>query len=72
MTLDKLTDLERDFLRRLRDRVELRPAFRDEDRARQSCRRRGFAKVEMNPRRWVLTDNGRACLEAALRPGGGE
>lgn len=65
MSGPKLTALERDFLERLRLGRGLRPAFRDEDRARQKCRRAGLAIVIQNPRRWELTDAGLAALNAS-------
>lgn len=58
-----LTAEERDFLERVRDGRVLKPADRPQDRVRQSCRRRGFAEVATNPRRWVITPAGRAALE---------
>lgn len=58
----KLTEHQRDFLERVRDGRKLRLADRDEDRARQRCRQSGLAEVVMNPRRWILTDAGRAAL----------
>lgn len=62
-----LTAEERDFLERVRDGRVLKLADRPQDRVRQSCRRRGFAEVAMNPRRWVITPAGRAALEKETR-----
>ncbi|MCZ7488232.1 hypothetical protein [Rhizobium rhizogenes] len=59
----KLTKSERDFLERVRDGRPLPSADRKQDRARQSVRRLGFAEVVMRPRRWIITDAGRAALE---------
>ena len=59
----KLSNRELDFLRRVRDGERLRLADRDEDKVRQRVRRAGLAEVVMNPRRWVITDAGRAALE---------
>lgn len=59
----KLTTEQRDFLERVRDGRHLKFASRDEDRVRQWCRRNGFAAVEMNPRRWVITPAGREALK---------
>jgi len=57
-----LADRELDFLRRLRDGHSLRVADRVEDRVRQRCRKAGLAQVLQEPRRWVITDAGRAAL----------
>lgn len=62
--LARLTIGHIDFMERVRDGKSLRLAFRDEDRIRQFCRKHGLAKVEMNPRRWVLTAAGEAALRA--------
>lgn len=62
--LAKLTVGHIDFLERVRDGKPLRLAFRDEDRIRQFCRKYGLAKVEANPRRWVLTAAGEAALQS--------
>jgi len=59
----KLSTREADFLRRLRDGQRLSVANRYEDKARQRVRKAGLAEVVMNPRRWVITDAGRAALE---------
>lgn len=61
----RLTDQERDFLQRLRDGQGLRPAYRDEDRARQKCRKAGLAVVLMDPRRWEITPAGRIALNSS-------
>lgn len=59
----KLTSAERDFLERVRDGRRLPLADDVQDKARQKTRRLGLAEVVMNPRRWVITDAGRAALE---------
>lgn len=61
----KLTKAEVEFLRRVRDGHRLPLADRTQDRVRQGCRRRGLAEVAMKPRRWALTDLGRAALAGA-------
>lgn len=38
-------------------------ANRAQDKARQSLRRRGLVECVMQPRRWVITDAGRAALD---------
>lgn len=53
-----LTHLEREFLMTLRRGEKVRGSERPEDRARQRMRKLGFAKVVMNPRRWVITQDG--------------
>lgn len=58
-----LTERERDFLIRVRDSRPLRIADRKEDRARQRVKKLGFAECVMGPRRWVITDAGRAAIE---------
>lgn len=60
-----MDDKQRDFLLRLRDGRPLGCADRQEDRARQAMRRAGYAVVLKNPRRWSLTDEGRAALANA-------
>lgn len=60
---EKMTADERDFLERIRDGRRLEPADRVEDKARQRMRRAGLAEILMKPRRWSLTDAGRAALE---------
>lgn len=60
-----LTDKEREFLTRLAMGVPLALADRPEDRARQRCRRAGFAEVLMRPRRWVITEAGRQALQGS-------
>ncbi len=64
----KLTPDERDFLSRIRDSRRLRLADRQEDKIRQRMRRAGFAEVVMNPRRWVITEAGRAALAEEVKP----
>ena len=59
-----LTDRERDFLIRLRERQALRPADRDEDKVRQRCRRAGLAYFGGSPCRWHISDAGCAALAA--------
>lgn len=59
----KLTSDQSDFLSRVRDGKLLKSADRAEDKVRQFCSRNGLAKVEMNPRRWVITEAGRAAIE---------
>lgn len=61
----KLTKAQTDFLDALVHGQRLRLADRAEDRVRQFCRKNGLAMVVMNPRRWVVTDAGRAALKAA-------
>lgn len=58
-----LTEKQREFLERLRDDRTLAIADREEDRARQACRKAGLAECVMSPRRWVITAAGRACLQ---------
>lgn len=58
----KLSAKEIEFLVRLRDQKALALADRYEDRARQRMRRLGFAEVLKSPRRWHITDAGRAAL----------
>jgi hypothetical protein len=55
---------ETDFLDRVCDGRKLGLADRHEDRARQWCRRKGLAKVVMNPRRWIATPLGLAVRDA--------
>lgn len=57
-----LSEAEQDFLERLRGGRAIGLADRAADKVRQRMRRLGYAKVVMNPRRWVLTDAGRAHL----------
>ena len=59
----KLTTREWDFLVRLRGGLKLRPADRQDDRARQKMRKAGYAEVVMSPRRWLITEAGRRALE---------
>ena len=63
----KLTEREIDFLDRVATGARLRLADREEDRIRQRLREAGLAKVVMNPRRWVITDAGRAALRDGVR-----
>jgi hypothetical protein len=58
----KLTDRERDFLQRIWNGTRLRLADREEDKVRQRMRKAGFARVVVSPRRWTITDAGRAAL----------
>lgn len=58
----KLTAKQREFLERLRDKRTLALADREEDRARQACRKAGLAECVMNPRRWEITEAGRTLL----------
>jgi len=58
----KLDRRERDFLQRLWFGQTLRLADREEDRVRQKMRKAGLAVVTKNPRRWELTEAGRAAL----------
>lgn len=60
----KLTAGQRDFLERVRDGHRLRLADRVEDRIRQAMRRARFVEVLAKPRRWSITDAGRAALDA--------
>ena len=59
------------FLRRLArhdgvcSREQLRPADREEDKARQQCRRRGY--VQYSGGYWRLTEAGKSAL-ARLKP----
>jgi hypothetical protein len=55
---------ERNFLRSLIIGARLSAATREEDKARQFCRKHGLAEFVMNPRRWVITDAGRKAMEA--------
>ena len=57
-----LTDRERDFLQSVWNGTRLRLADREEDKVRQKMRKAGLAEVVMSPRRWVITDAGRAAL----------
>lgn len=59
----KLDPNERDFLERVRDGRRLKSADREEDKIRQRVRRYGLVEVLMKPRRWSLTEAGRAALE---------
>lgn len=59
----KLTKPERDFLERVRDSRPLKIADRKEDRVRQWLRKLGYVECVMGPRRWIITDAGRAALE---------
>lgn len=63
--MEGLTEREKDFLSRVMVGARLRLADREEDKVRQRMRRLGFAEVVMNPRRWVLTEAGRAALAGA-------
>jgi hypothetical protein len=54
---------EKAFLRSLIIGARLPTATREEDKARQFCRKHGLAEVVMNPRRWVITDAGRKEME---------
>jgi hypothetical protein len=63
-----LSELEVDFLRRLWRGDHPGLADREADKARQRVRRMGLAKVVMNPRRWVLTDDGRALFDPTPAP----
>lgn len=58
-----LNERDIDLLTRIRDGRNLRPADRFEDRSRQKMRKLGFAQVIVNPRRWIITDAGRAVLQ---------
>ena len=60
--MGELTPREREFLFRLHINMPLRMADREEDRARQSCRRAGLAVVLRQPRRWKITDKGREAI----------
>lgn len=57
-----LTEHEIQFLDALHHGLKLGLASREQDKARQKMRRLGFAKVVMNPRRWVITPAGREAL----------
>ena len=66
MTKDELEALarglrqaQRDFLRRVCTKQDLRLADREEDRVRQSLRRLGLVHVVKNPRRWEPTTRGK-------------
>lgn len=59
----RLTNPERDFLERVRDSRPLKLADRKEDKVRQRVKKLGFAECVMGPRRWIITDAGRAALE---------
>ena len=58
-----LSKKEAEFLRRVDKRYRLALADREEDRARQRCRRLGLVHVEKNPRRWELLWLGRQVLD---------
>ena len=58
----KLTEQEREFLTAVLTGARLRHADRKEDRVRQKMRRRGYAKFEMESRRWVLKAEGCVAL----------
>lgn len=64
----KLTEAQIDFMERVRDGRSLRLSNREEDKVRQFCRRKGLAKVVMNPRRWVIAPAGRAALQEGTQP----
>ena len=49
---------KKDFLFRVKHNRALKISNRNQDRIRQACRRDGYAKVVMNPRRWVITPEG--------------
>ncbi len=70
--MGKLSKAQRDFLEGVGYGRPLRHADRAEDRVRQWCRRNGLAEVVRNPRRWVLTEAGRAALKDQSQPAGGE
>ena len=65
----RLTEAQRDFLERVRDGQQLRLADRAEDRVRQSMRQAGFVVCLRNPRRWAITDSGRAALQGSGQEG---
>ena len=71
---DPAVKLTKDELRFLEDvRCRRRPGVADRvaDRMRQRLRKAGIVEVVMNPRRWQLTDKGRALLDALKEEGEG-
>lgn len=58
----KLTASEIEFLQAVYRGTRLPLADRKQDRVRQRVRKMRLAEVVMNPRRWQLTDAGRAAL----------
>lgn len=64
----RLDPEERDFLERVRYGKQLGLADRRQDRVRQRCRKWNLVQVEMKPRRWVITDLGRAVLDRPTTP----
>jgi hypothetical protein len=58
-----LTPDERDFLMRVLGNKRLKFADRVEDRLRQRLRRAGLVRIELAPRRWVVTPAGRAAVK---------
>ncbi len=65
--MSRLDRRDRDFLQRLWFGQTLRLADREEDRVRQKMRKAGLAVVMKNPRRWELTEAGRAALRERVR-----
>lgn len=62
--MDKLTPDHLDFMRRVWTAKPLKSADRAEDKIRQQCRKAGYVKIMRNPRRWVITDAGKAALRS--------
>ncbi len=58
-----LDQLSRDFLERVAVGDILPTATREQDRIRQSLRRRGLVEIAMKPRRWIATAKGLAVGE---------
>jgi len=61
-----LTSAEQDFMHRIAFNRPLPMADRKQDRVRQRLRKRGLVQCVMNPRRWVLTDEGAKALAKAM------
>ncbi|NTA27375.1 hypothetical protein [Allorhizobium ampelinum] len=59
----KLTEEQRDFLKKLYGGERLSPANPKQDRTRQLCRKNGLAYMATSPRRWAITDKGIDALE---------
>jgi hypothetical protein len=60
----------RAFLRRLHEGARLNPADdRREDKARQYCRRHGWARFSRKTDRWEITDAGISVLKATIESG---
>lgn len=62
---------ELEILYRVNRGQRLPLADRKQDRIRQRLRRDGLIECVMNPRRWVLTEAGKATLDRHLWPAAG-